>query len=108
MLRLRLLGRGHCAPASRLGAEEQEVGGGTGPLPLVRAPQAGSRDRCLCAGDMFFLPETGEEHGWAGDSFLRVLEASCCYNCEFSAGQTPCPLFFCCFHQSRGEGQDYL
>lgn len=70
MLRLRLLGRGHCAPACGLGAGEQEVGGGTGPPPLMRVPQAGSRHRCLCAGDTSFLPETGEEPGWAGDGFL--------------------------------------
>ena len=75
MLRLRLLGRGHCAPASRLGAEEQEVGGGTGPLPLVRAPQAGSRDRCLCAGDMFFLPETGLPDGRGANCSSLLPEA---------------------------------
>lgn len=68
MLRLRAAGQRPHVLRSRLGAEEQEVGGGTGPLPLMWVPQAGSRDRCLCAGDMFFLPETGKEHGWAGDA----------------------------------------
>lgn len=89
---LRLLGRGHCAPASRLGAEEQEVGGGTWATPLMWVPQAGSRDRCTVLVTCSSCLETGKEHGWAGDGFLRVLEASCCYNCRFSARPNPMPF----------------
>lgn len=44
-----------------------------GHSPTDGVPQAG-RDRCLCAGDMFFLPETCKEHGWAETAFSEFLK----------------------------------